>query len=237
MRTIISSLSVLFFLCSGLAFANAPLKAHTPQLPQPAHKETIAFYHKLEKDAKIPVIIPTESALALPKRLFFYQKNDLKYLRKDAYWVNFDWAADCDGAPICSSGHFVAVSTTPQRLKNAPLPLKLSPQQIAQMEVANKKEIAYELAKPLPGQKSLPKPMASKAPTLPPLKYYTSINLSDGTLAYLETPDLTLPNATSFTSVMWVKHKVYYQLTLKKVTPDQLRTVANQLIAQHGHAI
>jgi hypothetical protein len=189
------------------------------------------FIHQLGCKTALPLMLPLPNELTSTENHFQYHPYDIQFAKKNAYWVNFNFDKDCQGAPICSAGSFLMIKINSPSLQQYPVPLALTANQIVAMQTPIKSINTTPPQKPTDNHTLAQTSTAKKIITLslPPAQNYQSIMLNKNTPAYISAFDPNAYNATSFKILAWVNNNTYYQLTLKNQSTETMIHTANDI--------
>jgi hypothetical protein len=182
---------------SASAHAQSPAVAKSPS----------TFIKTWQQGTAVKLLLPSPSAINQTKKTFHYQSNDLQSLSQQAYRINFDWTADCGGAPVCSQGNMVAININASMAKHPRLYLRLP------IPWINKTH--HKKNDPINS-------MVTRVQLTPQLKGYWI-------KAY--TPAL---NNTPWNTLAWVKNNTYYQLSIKNISQNASIRIAQQMITEES---
>ncbi len=201
-KHIIILLTILITTASYLSTAQSSNTPSKDKKPNSALSTYDVILPVLKKKTQIPIILPPASILY--KKVSLDQtlaKTNIQFAYRYAYSINFDYTADCNGAPVCSAGNFYMTKLNVKVPKNNHESFPLTAAQLASLQ--QNQTIA--------------------------IPRHKRILLSNNIYGYLEDPHATGSGSSLFQTLTWISHDTLYQLTLK-TNPASLIAIANATI-------
>ena len=168
----------------------------------------LTIYQKVQpilcKNTALPVILPPSSVLkAVTGFNHSLSPSNIGFVHSTAYSINFDYTANCQGAPACSIGNFYASKLNKNRPRNDSQSFPLSFEQIQQLK--NNKVVTIE--------------------------HHIPVTITSNHRGYFEKQHATGVGSSLFRTLSWVNHGTLYQLTLKGIRLKNILKIARATLA------